>query len=101
MQDKPSNNESEFIAKIEFEKLKKLEEESTKGLIEKEKLEIKQLHYMRCPKCGMQLIELAYDQIKIDKCSSCEGIWLDAGELDEIMNDSKGMLQNFLSIFHK
>ena len=101
MQAKPSNNESEFIAKIEFEKLKKLEEESTKGLIEKEKLEIKQLHYMRCPKCGMQLIELAYDQIKIDKCSSCEGIWLDAGELDEIMNDSKGMLQNFLSIFHK
>ena len=39
---------------------------------------------MHCPKCGMQLIEINYKGIAVDKCSSCEGIWLDAGELEAL-----------------
>ncbi len=39
---------------------------------------------MRCPKCGMELIEISYKKLKIDKCSSCEGIWLDAGEFEQV-----------------
>jgi len=28
-------------------------------------------------KCGMNLVEIDYKSIKVDRCSSCEGIWLD------------------------
>lgn len=35
-------------------------------------------------RCGMELIEIDYKGIEIDKCSECEGIWLDAGELEAV-----------------
>ena len=76
---KPSQQEEEYIARMEFEKKKKVEEEKHKNIKANEKESLKKLHYMRCPKCGMELIEIDYKNIKIDKCSECEGIWFDAG----------------------
>jgi Zn-finger nucleic acid-binding protein len=32
----------------------------------------------------MKLEEIDYKGIKLDKCAQCNGIWLDAGELDKI-----------------
>jgi hypothetical protein len=32
----------------------------------------------------MHLKEIDYKRVKADKCMQCEGIWLDAGELDKI-----------------
>lgn len=46
-----------------------------------------------CPSCGgLMDIEVA-DEIEIDVCLSCGGVWLDAGELDKLKNlpaDFKG-----------
>ena len=98
---KPSEKEEEFFARMEFEKKKKIEEEKHKRLAEKEKKRLKQLHYMQCPKCGMELIEIDYKGIKIDECSECEGIWLDAGELETVAKLEKTGLDKFFSIFKK
>lgn len=96
---KEYDKESEYFARQEFERRKKLEEEQSQNLEEEAKAELKELHYMCCPKCGMQLIELDYKNLKIDKCSGCEGIWLDAGELEEIVKDNSGKLSGFLKMF--
>jgi len=56
---------------------------------------------MRCPKCGMELIEIDYRGIKVDRCSECLGIWLDAGELASISNLEKGTLDKLFSVFKK
>jgi hypothetical protein len=98
---KPSEREEEYIAWMEFQKKKKLEEEKHKRLAEDEKKRLKELHHMRCPKCGMELIEIDYRNIKVDKCSECEGIWLDAGELAAISNLEKGTLDKLFSVFRK
>ncbi len=98
---KPSQQEEEYIARVEFDKKKKLEEEKHKDIKENEKEELKELHYMRCPKCGMELIEIDYKNIKIDKCSVCEGIWFDAGELETIMKLEKTGLDKLFSVFKK
>ena len=37
---------------------------------------------MECPVDNQPLIILELDQIEIDYCTSCSGIWLDSGELD-------------------
>jgi uncharacterized protein len=37
---------------------------------------------MHCPVCREPMIVLEYDAVEIDYCVSCEGIWLDAGELE-------------------
>lgn len=54
---------------------------------------------MQCPKCGMQLIEIDYRGIIVDKCSECSGIWLDAGELDAVIKLEKTSLNKWFSIF--
>ena len=76
-------------------------EEQQKKLAEGEKDRLKKLHYMRCPKCGMELIEIDYKGIKVDKCSECEGIWLDAGELEAIAKLEKTGFDKLLSVFKK
>lgn len=81
---KPSKNEAGYYAKAEFQRRKEAEEEKHKKLKQEEKRQLKELHYMSCPKCGMGLIEIDYKEIKVDKCSGCEGIWLDAGELGKV-----------------
>lgn len=98
---KPSEREAEYIARVEFDKKKKLEEEKHKKLKQEEKKKLKELHNMRCPKCGMELIEIDYKSIKIDKCSECEGIWLDAGELEAIAKLEKSGLDKLFSVFKK
>lgn len=98
---KPSEKEAEFIARMEFEKRKKIEEEKHIKLKEEEKNKLKELHNMRCPKCGMELIEIDYKEIKVDKCSECAGIWLDAGELEVVSKLEKSGLDKLFSVFKK
>ena len=49
----------------------------------------------------MELIEINYKNIAVDKCSSCEGIWLDAGELETISGLEKGILDKWFGVFKK
>ncbi|MCU1288268.1 MAG: hypothetical protein JWN60_497 [Acidobacteria bacterium] len=39
---------------------------------------------IQCPKCDGTLHETNYENIKIDVCDKCTGVWLDAGELAQI-----------------
>jgi hypothetical protein len=98
---KPSEREAEYVARMEFEKRKKMEEEKHKKLAEEEKKRLRELHHMRCPKCGMELIEIDYRDIKVDKCSECEGIWLDPGELEAVAKLEKSGLDKLFSVFKK
>lgn len=43
-----------------------------------------------CPKCGGKLAETDFENIKIDVCSDCGGVWLDAGELAQIAARDEG-----------
>jgi len=96
---KPTEKEEEFFARAELERLKKSEEEKQKNIQQQERERLKNLHYMRCPKCGMELIEIDYKDITIDRCSECDGVWLDAGELETISKLEKTGLDKFFSIF--
>jgi len=98
---KPSEQEEEYFARIEFEKRKQIEEEKQKKMIEEEKKRLRELHFMRCPKCGMQLIEIDYKNIKVDKCSGCDGIWLDAGELEAVSKLEKSGMDKLFGVFKK
>ena len=98
---KPSEREEEYFARMEFERQMKSEEEKQKKMAEGEKKKLKELHYMKCPKCGMELIEIDYKGIKVDKCSRCEGIWLDAGEFETISKLERTGLDRIFSVFKR
>ncbi|HZI19442.1 MAG TPA: zf-TFIIB domain-containing protein [Pyrinomonadaceae bacterium] len=40
---------------------------------------------MNCPRCDGQLHERTHDDVQIDQCDRCEGIWLDAGEFEQLV----------------
>ena len=98
---KPSEAEAEYYARQEFEKLKKLEAEKVERLKVEEKQRLQELHNMCCPKCGMPLIEIDYHGIAVDKCSSCDGVWLDAGELEQVCSLDQGRLDKWFGVFKR
>lgn len=53
---------------------------------------------MDCPVCQQAMIVLELDEVEIDYCPGCEGIWLDAGELELLLGDARQaneVLQSF------
>ena len=98
---KPSEKEEEYFFRLEFEKRKKDEEKKLALLNEQEKNRLKELHFMCCPKCGHKLIEINYINIEVDKCSHCDGVWLDAGELEQISSLGKTKLDKWFGVFKK
>lgn len=97
--EKPSSAEEEYFAKLEFERKKKAAEERERQMKEEERRRLRELHHMRCPKCGMELVEVEFRGVKIDRCTSCAGVWLDAGELEQVAEASAGFLGGFLKVF--
>ena len=98
---KPSEKEDEYFDRQMFETKQKVEQEKQQKLAEAERQKAKELHHMKCPKCGMSLVEIDYKSLKVDKCSSCEGVWLDSGELAQIINLEKSSLDKLFSVFSK
>jgi hypothetical protein len=45
---------------------------------------------MICPVCKEPLVVLELEQIEIDYCTGCEGVWLDAGELELLLETEQG-----------
>ena len=47
---------------------------------------------MDCPVCENPMIVLELKDVEIDFCTECQGIWLDAGELDQLLADHQKTL---------
>lgn len=44
---------------------------------------------MNCPSCKHPMLVLEFEGVETDFCPNCEGIWLDSGELELFLEDSK------------
>jgi ribosomal protein L37AE/L43A len=67
------NREKEIIAKMKA----RIEAENSRSLD------------LKCPKCDGTLVETDFEDIKIDVCNKCSGVWLDAGELTQVVHSDK------------
>jgi uncharacterized protein len=61
-----------------------------------------QQHFMKCPKCGHDLAEEDLDGVSVDRCSFCEGVFFDAGELESIFtkrdSERKGFFRKLVKL---
>ena len=78
--------EEEYFVKKEKELIEKLKAKQEREA----KQTIKEMCRMRCPKCGASLKERSFQKILVDQCAGCGGIWLDPGEIEEIVGREKG-----------
>ena len=91
--------EEEYFARLEVERARKVAGERHATLLAEERERDRALHLMKCPKCGMQLEEIAFGDVRVDKCFACDGLWLDRGELDLIREKDGGFMGRLLSVF--
>ena len=76
-------NEKELLdaARLAREKRERERAEKEKA---GERERLKKLHYMKCPKCGHDLKAEEIHGIEVDRCTFCEGFFMDAGEMEEL-----------------
>jgi hypothetical protein len=90
--EKPSKAEDEYFVRQELERRKQWAKEQSVKMAAEEKKRLRDLHYMKCPKDGTDLQTIELHGVKIDQCATCSGIWLDQGELDQLMHPDRGGL---------
>src|SRR5439155_1701296 len=81
MPDKPSKNEDEYFARRDAELLRQQREAVHRAAVDAER----RSHYMKCPKCGYDLISGEWHGVQIDQCTHCHGLWFDAGEAETVL----------------
>ena len=95
---KPSEQEDEYFARLEVDRRKEAlaarQQPAGTGAYQQE---VAAQFY--CPKCGASLIEMHFKGIEIDKCSRCQGIWLDCGELERMLLKEQGFLRALKRMF--
>jgi hypothetical protein len=97
---KGSSTEEEYFAREDAEKKRRIALQVKKETEEAEKKRLRDLHFMRCPKCGMQMQEVHMRGVDVDVCFACNGIFLDKGELEHIEKpESKGVMSAILNWF--
>lgn len=45
---------------------------------------------MQCPVCDKPIVALELNQIEVDHCLACGGVWLDPDEMDLLLDGSPG-----------
>ncbi len=97
---KQSQTEDEYFVREDAEKKRKLALQVKKETEAAELKRLQALHHMRCPKCGLGLQEVKYKGIDVDVCFSCNGIFLDRGELEHLVkSEPRGVVEAILNWF--
>ena len=76
-----NKNEDEYFARRDADLLRQHRASAQQAAAQTER----KTHYMKCPKCGYDLITGDWDGIQIDQCTHCHGVWLDAGEAESLL----------------
>lgn len=100
MPNKPSDAEEEYFAREEAAKRQREALEHAKKMQHAEREQLKVLHYMKCPKCGMDLHEQQFKGVTIDKCFSCGVMVFDQGEFETLVgHDQPNVFSAIASVF--
>jgi hypothetical protein len=78
---KPSQNEDEYFARRDADWIKERRAE----LDRQEAAAAKNAGALKCPRCNAPLAEREFQNVKLDACANCKGVWFDAGELEMVM----------------
>jgi len=97
------NREEEFFYKKNKELLDKMRTElDAKRAEQEDKAELNE-HWMKCPKCGHNMVEVPLAGIKAEQCTNCLGIYFNKGELELLLGvqEPRGFLGVLKRLFVK
>ena len=100
MSEKPSEREEQYFIEQELKRRVAESEQEQAAMAVTEKRRLKESHFMHCPKCGQKLLVEKYGAVEVDVCGGCRGLWLDASELETILesHQRRGPFRSFLKV---
>jgi rubrerythrin len=89
LREREQAEEDRYFAQRDKELLEKLKQQQT----EPQEAALRQQALMRCPKCGTSLNTVKHHDVTVEECPSCQGMWLDRGELETLaQRENEGWL---------
>ncbi len=79
--------EEEYFARVEAQKTSQLAKELAKKQAAEDAAALKELHWLRCGKCGNEMKPTHHRGVEIDVCTVCKSVLLDPGELEELAGE--------------
>lgn len=83
MDERRKGMEEEYFRRKDREAIEKLREKMRVA----EEAKAAGASSMRCPRCDGTLVEHKFEDVMIDTCDKCGGVWLDSGELEKLMKE--------------
>jgi ribosomal protein L37AE/L43A len=80
MDDRRKGLEEEYFHRKNQEAIEKLRAKMKVG----EEAKAAGTSSMQCPRCDGSLKETKIEEVTIDTCDKCGGVWLDSGELEQL-----------------
>jgi predicted Zn-ribbon and HTH transcriptional regulator len=87
-------NEKQLLDTARAARLKREAERAAREKADETK-RLKELHSMKCPKCGHDMKEEKLENVSVDRCTHCEGIFFDAGELEQVFRQQAEQRRSF------
>jgi hypothetical protein len=94
------SDEDEYFKKRDMEAKAKLKAKLDAQKAEAEKAARMELHFLKCGKCGSDMVTQVFRGIEIERCGNCGAVLLDPGELEELAGDDQSdLITSFFSVF--
>lgn len=93
---KPSDKEEEYFRQVEMERIAELRRKHLHEMRESDRARRRELHHMHCAKCGDTMTVTRLGGVEVEVCPECGGIYLDAGELDKLVEAKQGLFSEAL-----
>lgn len=87
---KPSRNENEWFARRDAEWLRE-----QRAVLDAARAA--RPAGIRCPRDDAAMSERVYDGVRVDVCDRCHGVWLDAGELEQLLHLAPRTLSDLMA----
>ncbi len=81
--------EQDYFQRVEQEKLYKAAAKKKDQDAEEAAERLREAHWMRCAKCGNEMVTMPFRGVEIERCPNCQGVYLDRGELTKLAGEDK------------
>ncbi len=97
-----ARNERELIQGLKRERARR-EKELAELLKQEAAKKRKKMHWMKCPNCGSNMVQHQIEGSIVEKCTLCEGIFLERNEFEDLvlksMEERRSFVRRLLHLF--
>ncbi len=97
---KPTAHEDQYIVEVERKRMRASHEAMETARCEEKTKQLRDLHWMHCPNCGLHLHKSTCHGVQVARCGDCKGIFIQEDKMNMIAGEeAKGLVDGLLSIF--